>query len=242
MKNDFLALLIATTLILSMNLKLYSYSNDIKKNEKVITIGNNINIRLSPNIKSKVISQVNIGDIVDVIDITTNIVDVQIEEKNYDFTWIKIKFKNIRGWACNAYFAPSYVINKKKNFIAWAEFLEYEGATNPYNIVCFDMKTKKELYKAKVDASEIYFSDLGNYFAIDAGTDWYGELNIGKLPSCNIILNLGHDRSIIKWRNDSFIYRRLSNENQEYDKKTNPLVEYIFKDDKVSPVEGTNAK
>jgi hypothetical protein len=234
-------LLMVIVLIFSYWYSLYSsksyHSNEIEANKKALAIGYEINIRKSPNLNSQVLVQLKTGDFVDVLEVSKNIVDINIENKKYDYLWIKVKINNIIGWACNAFFTQIYILNQDKDFLAWAELISNEGAINPYLIVSYDLKLKTKIKTFPTDASHIYFSDLGNYYAIDRGTYIYGDLDIGVLPSCNIILKLGHDRSKIIWHNDSFIFKTTSSKNKDNDENNYSLIEYIFKDGKVFPKE-----
>ncbi len=229
MKN---VILLSLLFVLLFNSKIFSFEllNDLIENHEAITIGNNVNIRKGPSINDEVITQVSIGDVVYVQKISTNRVEIDEHLKQYHYVWIRIRYKNIEGWACNAYFVPKFIYNKSKGFIAWAEMTLYDGASNPFDIVVYDVNKKKKQIVAKVDATDIYFSDLGNYFAVDSGSDVVGDLIIGKLPSGDILIRTEHDRSAILWQNDTFIFTKAfyNQVNRTYFEE-----KYIFKYGKI---------
>ena len=192
MKHLIIILIISIISAISLNSNTY----DIRSKDWVIVSGNDVNLREKPDIRSKVIDQLNLGDYVFVID------EKGLPQKinNYDGKWVKVEKlsgRNTVGWVYDQFLAYKSKFKQIKKWKYKSTYEFYSTDDEWHYVIKSDgsFTLKKVRYDGMCDNIEIEIKLYGGYqkpedkkkdrncvFYIDGQMMQFGNIIWAKLP------------------------------------------------------------
>ncbi len=139
----------------------------------VIATADNLRIRETSELNSKVTGHMNIGDTALVLEVS----DITVKVKDNEDYWYKVKTSSGEGWVFGGLITDIYSTSSDKNIIIWAN--ESSWVNEEIKIYYYNRTSKKQnSYKIAVgECSDLVLSPDGKYFAQDCGT--YAIRSIG---------------------------------------------------------------
>jgi len=177
--------------------------SDIKKtliDKPVISIVDNLRIRETSDLNSKVTGYLNKGDIAIVKEISL----IKTKVKNKEDYWYRIKTDTSDGWVFGALITDEFHMNNDKSVILWSEEISGTDEDDIKILVSiFNKKTNKTSQTSDIPwwFKEIKLSPDGKYFVVARNQDGDYSLDFYKTDSIKKLLVKTHyDKEILKWR------------------------------------------
>lgn len=177
--------------------------SDIKKtliDKPVISIVDNLRIRETSDLNSKVTGYLNKGDIAVVKEISS----IKMKVKNKEDYWYKIKTDTSDGWVFGGLITNEFHMNNDKSVILWSEEISGTDEDDTKTLVSiFNKKTKKTFQTSDIPwgNQEIKLSPDGKYFVVAANQDGDCSLHFYKSDSIKeLAVKMHYDKEIFKWK------------------------------------------
>ena len=135
--------------------------------EIVIATVDNLRIRDTFDLNSKVIGHMNIGDTAVVSDVS----ELKVKIKDKEEFWYRVKNSSVEGWVFGGLINKNFQLSSDKNIVMW---IDGDSWSDEEVLVHYFNRFAKKNISYKLAAGEcpnIYLSPDGKYYAQDCGTD-----------------------------------------------------------------------
>lgn len=150
-----------------------------------IVVGNKVNLRTAPSMKSEILSQCNFGDKVEVLKVPEN--ELKMGDQKVFFA--KVRLNGHTGYINRLYISDNYCYNPQKKYYCFSVIINLDGVTNLTSIGVYYPETMKVDSK-NFDITSVTFIDSGRYAFLDAGSDILRYHEFIELPSLESIRKL----------------------------------------------------
>ncbi len=160
-------------ILLTFQFCIYSVSGSSEPKGKeligntVIAVVDNLRIRESSDLNSKITGHMNTGDTADV----TGVSDVTFKVKDKEDYWYKIKTTLGEGWVFGGLITDQFSSSRDKNIILWTDGNTWNDEAINVNYYSRTSKKKNSYKLESGECSDLVLSPDGKYFVQDCGTD-----------------------------------------------------------------------
>jgi hypothetical protein len=168
-----------------------------------------LKMREAPNLKGSLITVLEKGTIVKILEQTESSIKVD----NIESPWYKISINKKTGWVFGGFISKEYqIIDRKLNILSWSVNIPTPGGSYSYtrNIVLYD-KTKKSssIIEASPESTDYLFSQNLKYVAVDEGTDVVGGIAFYDVNNGKLINSAAYSPRNFKWEGNALKYNKV---------------------------------